>query len=138
MIGRLQLIVRTPREVAVDEPVDAARVPTETGQVGLRPRQEPLALVVEPGLIVYRVGAAPRFAATAGGLLAGDRERAVLFTPFAVAGANDAEVLDALDRAMAVPDSDIAARRRLGELQERILGELSYRRPVHRAGGRRV
>lgn len=127
MSERLRLAIRTPHQVVFDEPVRSARVPTDGGQVGLRPRQEPLLLVIEPGLILLWTGQRPRFAATAGGLLEAGRERAVLYSPFAVTSEQAAEVLDALDQALATPDSDVAARRRLGELEERILGEL--RRP---------
>lgn len=102
----------------------SARVPTQSGQVGLRPRQEALLLVVSPGLIVLRGEAGAHFAASAGGLLEGGRERATLFTAFAVAGQKEDELLAALEQALAGPDSDIAARRRLGDLEQRILHEL--------------
>jgi F0F1-type ATP synthase epsilon subunit len=124
---RLQLAILTPHETVVDEAVRGARVPTETGQVGLRPRGEPLLLVVEPGLILVETQAGRRFAATAGGLLEAGRERAVLYTPFAVASDRDDEVLDALDRALATPGGEIAARRQIGELEQRIVREIRQR-----------
>lgn len=127
MTERLRLVIRTPHEVVFDEPVEAARLPTQTGQVGLRPRAEPILLAIEPGLILLRTGDIFRFAATAGGLFDGDRERAVLYTPFAVVGKDADEVIADLDRALATPDSEIAARRRLGELEERIVKELRHR-----------
>lgn len=133
MSERLQLRIRTPHETAVDAPVRAARVPTESGQVGLRPRGEPLLLVVEPGLIVLRDEAGARFAATAGGLLACDRQQCTLYTPFAVAGPDAAGVLDALQQALATPDSELETRRRLGELEQRIVQELRQR-PSGRRG----
>ena len=104
MIEGLQLAIRTPYEVVFDERVRAARVPAESGQVGLRPRQEPLLLAVEPGLILLWTSEGLRFAATAGGLFEGGRERAVLYTPFAVVSEQEEEVLVALDRALATPD----------------------------------
>lgn len=128
MIERLRMVIRTPHETVLDEPVRGARAPAETGQVGLRPRGEPLLLGVEPGLILLDTDRGPRFAATAGGLLESGREQAVLYTPFAVVSDEDAEVLAALDRALATPDSELVARRRLGELEQQILREL--RRPV--------
>jgi len=129
MSARLHLVIRTPHEIVLEGDVNAARVPTATGQVGLRPRREPLLLVVEAGLVIVRTGdGGVRFAATAGGLLEGTREQTVLYTPFAVAGDADAEVLAALDRALAVPDGELAARRRLTELEQRIVKELRQER----------
>jgi F0F1-type ATP synthase epsilon subunit len=127
MPERLRFLVRTPREVVVDAQVASARVPTQTGQAGLRPHGEPLIAVVEPGLVVLRDDRGVRFAATAGGLLDAGRLRAELSTPFAVEGVSDAEVLAALDRAMATPAGEIAARRRLGELEQRIVKEIRGR-----------
>jgi F0F1-type ATP synthase epsilon subunit len=127
MIDGLQLVIRTPYEVVFDQRVRAARVPTESGQVGLRPREEPLLLAVEPGLILLSPSEGLRFAATAGGLLEGGRERSVLYTPFAAVSEQEEEVLASLDQALATPDSEIAARRRLGELEERIVEELRHR-----------
>jgi F0F1-type ATP synthase epsilon subunit len=130
MTDPLRLIIRTPSEVVLDTRVQGARVPTPSGQAGLRPRQEPLLLVVEPGLIVYHLDGEPRFAASAGGLFQADRDRAVLYTPFAVLGERAEDVIEALDRAFAVPDSELAARRRLGELEDRIVKELRHRSPM--------
>ena len=124
MTDRLRFVIRTPREVIFDGSVDSVRVPSETGQVGVRPRGEPFLTAVEPGLILLRTGDAVRFAASAGGLFESDREHAVLYTPFAVTGAEPDDVLTAMDRALATPDSEIAARRRLGELEEKIVEEL--------------
>jgi len=132
MIERLRLVIRTPHEVVVDERVRAARVPTESGQVGLRPRQEPFVLVVEPGLLLLRLDDGVRFAATAGGLLDSARETSTLYTPFAVVGARGDEVLAALERALATPDSELEAHRRLGELEQHIMKELQHRPSVAR------
>lgn len=137
MGSRLRVVIRTPHQVVLDERVDAARIPTRTGQVGLRPRQEPLMLAVEPGLVVLRKDATALFAATAGGLLDGDRESAVLYTPFAAADEREEEVLAALDRMLATPDREIVARRRLGELEQRIVQEIRHRRAPPRARGER-
>jgi F0F1-type ATP synthase epsilon subunit len=127
MADDLRLLIRTPHATVFDAPVSGARVPTETGQVGIRPRQEALVLVVEPGLVLLHSGNARRFAATAGGLFEGDGEHGVLYTPFAAVGDDETEVLTALDRAFASPDSEIAARKRLGELQQRIVLQLQRR-----------
>lgn len=127
MTERLQFVLRTPHEVVLEVSADSVRVSTASGQVGLRPRQEPLLLAVEAGLVIVHEGPSTCFAATAGGLLDGDRERAVLLSPFAVVGDRAADVLEALDRALATPDGELAARRRLGELEQRIVGELRRR-----------
>jgi F0F1-type ATP synthase epsilon subunit len=132
---RLRLVIRTPRGAVLDEEVRSARVPAASGQVGLRPRQEPFLLAVEPGLIVVRTPERTRFAASAGGLLESDRERTALYTPFAVAGDDETEVLAALDRALATPDSELTLRRRLGELEQRIVRELRPRPPARREAG---
>jgi len=132
MAERLRLVIRTPHAAVVDGDVDAARVPTRTGQLGLRPRQEPFVTVVESGLVILDAGTDRRFAATAGGLLRADRDAALLATPFAVTGATGEEVLRALDLALAAPDSELVTRRRMALLEQRIVQELD---PSHR--GRR-
>lgn len=118
------LTVRTPHRVVFEQPVDALRVPAEDGQVGLHPRVEPMVLAVEPGLVVVRKDGAERFIATAGGMLQADTERCGLLTPFAVSGDSETEVLQALDAVLATPDSELQARRQLGELEQRIIHEL--------------
>lgn len=129
MTRRLRLELRTPRGAVLDEEVRAVRVPTESGHVGLRPREEPLSLAVEPGLILLRSDGGLRFAATAGGLVEATRDRVILYTPFAVVGQAEAEVLAALDRVVATPDAELSARRRLGELERRIVQELRHGPP---------
>jgi F0F1-type ATP synthase epsilon subunit len=112
--------------VVLDAEVVSARVPSTTGQVGLRPRGEPIALAVEPGLVLAHGPDSATFVATAGGLLERDFERAILYTPFAVASDDADEVLGALDDALATPDSELTARRRLGELEQRIVKEIRH------------
>ncbi len=120
----LHLMVRTPREVILEDDVSSVRVPTETGQVGLRPRVEPLVLAVEPGLVVLRTDASYRFAGTAGGLLRSDGNNATLLTPLAVAGNDDVAVIKSLEAAMERPSAEMEARALLGRLQSNILHEL--------------
>jgi F0F1-type ATP synthase epsilon subunit len=124
MPSTLQFQLRTPHAIVFDEAVLAVRVPTQSGQAGLRPGGEPCLSVVEPGLIIARTPAALRFIASAGGLLDARRERAIVLTPFAVVGDDGSEVLAALARALATPDNELRARKRLGELEQRILHEL--------------
>lgn len=120
----LQLVIRTPHEAVFDERVRAVRLPAEGGQFGLRPGQEPFFTMVEPGLIVVRMMNGLRFAASAGGLIDADRRFAELLSPFAVTGTTPEDVLTALARALAMPEGDVALRRRLGELEQRIVQEL--------------
>ena len=134
MADHLHIVIRTPHEVVVDERVAAARVPTGSGQAGLRPKQEPIMLVVEPGLIILRRDATLTLVATAGGLLEGDRETCILYTPFAVTGDRQEQLMAALESVLTTPGSELAARRRLGELEQRILQELRSRPNAARAG----
>ena len=129
MPEQLQLVIRTPHAVLVDQSVRAARVPTETGQVGLRPHQEPFVLVVQPGLCIMMREQGMGFVATAGGLLDADRKVSVLYTPFAVAGDRGDEVLAALERVLATPDSELLARRRLAELEQQIARQFRSKAP---------
>ena len=135
MADALRLVIRTPHAAVVDADVDAARVPTRTGQLGLRPHQEPFVTVVESGLVILDAGTERRFAATAGGLLRADRDLALLATPFAVTGGTGREVLEALDVALAAPDSELVTRRRMALLEQRIVQELD---PTHRGRRRDV
>ena len=123
----LRFIVRTPHEVAFDASITSARLRTETGQVGLRVRMEPIVIPVEPGLLVVRARGAVTFVGSAGGLLASDGRRATLFTPLAVVGREAAAVQQAIDRALADPDSEITVRVTLGKLEGRILTQLRRR-----------
>lgn len=136
MAEGLRLVIRTPYEVVLDRGVRSARVPTETGQAGLRPRSEPLLTAVEPGLVLVHGDEGTSFAATAGGLLESGPDRATLLTPFAVVGRRPEEVLAELDRMLATPNGELAARRRLGELEERIVQELRHQPTRPRARGR--
>lgn len=120
----VKLIVRTPREVVLDVDASSVRVPTETGQVGIRPRVEPLVLALEPGLVLVRVVDVVRFVGTAGGLLRCDGTNATLLTPLAVAGDSEGEVVRSLEAAMALPSAEMEARATLGRLQSSILREL--------------
>jgi F0F1-type ATP synthase epsilon subunit len=122
----LELVIRTPREITLDERVSSVRVPSETGQLGIRPRGEPLLTALEPGLVVFRMGAELRVAGTVGGLMMSDRDRCEIFTPFAVVGTED-EVIAALEQQGRDPEPELEARRRLGELEQRIVREIGRR-----------
>jgi F0F1-type ATP synthase epsilon subunit len=124
------MVITTPHAVILDAQIRGARVPTETGLVGLRPRVEPLLLVIEPGLVVLREDGARRYAATAGGLFEASGTKGVLYTPFGVVGPSAEEVLAALDRELATPDSELALRRQLGDLEKRIVQRLREKTPV--------
>jgi F0F1-type ATP synthase epsilon subunit len=116
--------VRTPAGDAYDHLVRSVRVPTVTGQVGVRPRAESFVLGVEPGLVLARGGDGPNYVGTAGGLLRCDGRVASLMTPLAVSAGEPDEVLARLEEALARPNADLEARATLGRLQRAILREL--------------
>jgi F0F1-type ATP synthase epsilon subunit len=129
----LRLVVRTPQGGAFDDRVTSLRVPSDTGQVGLRSRSEPTVLVVEPGLVLAATTGGLRFIATAGGLLRCDGNEAVLLTPLAVVGAS-AEVVGArLKDLMGKLSPDLELRGVLQRLETGILQEL--RRTTSRGKG---
>jgi F0F1-type ATP synthase epsilon subunit len=121
---QLKLVVRTPRDVVLELDVSSIRVPTETGQVGVRPRAEPLVLAVEPGMVLVRRNDTFEFVGTAGGLLRCDGATACLLTPLAVTGHDEDEVIDAIEDALDQPSVEMEARATLGRLQRSILREL--------------
>ena len=120
----LRFQVRTPQGRVLDEPVQSIRLPSDTGQVGLRPRAEPCALAVEPGLVLADRAAGRRFVATAGGLLRCDGEQAVLLTPLAVVGESAAAVRDELSERLGTPSPDLELRSVLQRFEKGILDEL--------------
>lgn len=131
----LQFVVRTPRGDVVDEQVEGVRLPTATGQVGLRPRGEPMVLAVEAGLLSMRARGDTHFVATAGGLLESDRTSATLYTPLAVTGEDEDRTIEALHREMVEAREELETRHRLAELEHAILQELQPgRRPVRPRG----
>jgi F0F1-type ATP synthase epsilon subunit len=130
MADGLRFVVRTPHEVVLDAPVRSARVVTETGHVGLRPRMEPLVLAVEAGLVVLRTDNGVRFVGSAGGLLSCDGANATLFTPLGVAGDDAAAVRAALAAALAEPGAEQKIRATLDKLEGRILTELRRGSPT--------
>ena len=126
--SEFQLIIRTPHEVILETSVRSARVPAETGQVGLRPRTESTVLAVEAGVIhVSRIAAGSAiesFIGTAGGLLMCDRNTATLLTPLAVVGDSERAIEEQLDDLMHQPGSELEARAALSKLEGHILSEL--------------
>lgn len=129
----LRLVVQTPQGGVFDDEVTSLRVPSDTGQVGLRPRSEPAALVVEPGLVLANAPSRLRFVATAGGLLHCDGRNVVLLTPLAVVGESAEAVSAELERVMDSPSPDLELRSVLQRLETGILQEL--RRTTSRDAG---
>lgn len=121
---RLKLIIRTPREIIYEGHVDSLRVAVETGQVGIRPRMEPIVLAVEPGLVLVSSAGETTFAGTAGGLLRCDGRQASILTPLAVCGTDMPTVANELEAALAKPSVELEARETLGRLEHSILREL--------------
>jgi F0F1-type ATP synthase epsilon subunit len=133
--GTLRLVVRTPEGGIFDEHATSLRVPSDTGQVGLRPRSEPAVLVVEPGLVLAATTGGLRFIATAGGLLRCDGKEAVLLTPLAVVG-DSAEVVGAqLAEALGTSSADLELRAVLQRLETGILQELRRTTSAAHRGG---
>jgi len=121
--GGFRFVVRTPHGVVFDQGVRSVRLPTISGQVGLRVRMEPCLLTAEPGLILVR-HAATRFMASVGGLVRCDRHQSQLLTPLAVIADARAEVISRLDAALEAPGVDVELRRLLVRLETGILSEL--------------
>ena len=131
----LRLVVRTPEGVVFDEELSSLRVPGSTGQVGLRPRMESAALVVEPGLALAMCEKGLRFVATAGGLLRCDGQEAVLLTPLAVSGENAATVRDRLSEVLGRTNPDQNLRSALKRFETSILEDLRHGGAAAAAGG---
>lgn len=122
----LRVALRTPSETVMDEEFDSVRVPTQSGQVGLRSRVEPTVLTVQAGLIVLRGKSGTRYAGTAGGLLRTDGKVVTVLTPLAVVGRDVASVSRQIDQLMELPSEEMEVRRTLGRLENRILQELQH------------
>lgn len=122
----LRLALRSPNEAILDEEFDSIRVPTQSGQVGLRSHVEPTVLTVEAGLIVLRGQSGTRYAGTAGGLLRTDGNVVTVLTPLAVVGDDVASVSQQLEQMMRSPSEEMEVRRTLGRLENRILQELQH------------
>lgn len=129
----LHLIIRTQHGVVLETEAAALRVPTESGQVGLRPRAEATLLAVETGLVLVHTAAGTRFVGTAGGLLSCDGTTVMLLTPLAVVGDDDRAIVDELDRVLQEPGEEMQARATLGKLEGDILAEMRRERQ-ERAG----
>ncbi len=121
----LHVTIRTPRKTIVEQEVLALRVPTLSGQVGIRPRGEPTVLAIEAGLILISLNSGTLYAGTAGGLLHTSRSAASLLTPLAVVGDDIESVSRQLDQILSEPSDEMDVRRTLGRLEKRILQELS-------------
>lgn len=131
---RMHAIVRTPHRVIFEQDLDALRVLTDTGHVGLRPGGEPSVIAVEPGLVIARAGTTRHFIGTAGGLLTWDGAAAVLLTPLGVAGVSADQVLAELECALAAPNAEMEARAAIERLERGILQELRRERGESRPG----
>jgi F0F1-type ATP synthase epsilon subunit len=121
----LHFTVRTPHDVVLEIEARSIRIPTESGQAGLRPQNEPQIVAVEPGLLVVQTDAnQTRFIGTAGGLLVTERARATLMTPLAVAGSDRDSIMKELQTALGEPNEEMQARAMLANLEDEILREL--------------
>ena len=129
----LHFVIRTPKEVTLNLEASSIRVPTQTGQVGLRPRSESTILAVEAGLIVIRQRDRFRYAGTAGGLLRCDGVLANLLTPLAVTGDDPDAVVAELDRILAIPSEESEIRKALAQIELRIREQLRSGDELHQS-----
>ncbi len=120
-----ELSIVTPHGVTFRGWASSVRVPTETGLVGVRPRSEPMTLVVESGLILIHGSPGEVYAATAGGLLRVQRKECQLLTPYAAVGTSEDEMDAILQSLSATPPEEMQARHRLEELEQRVVDELA-------------
>lgn len=121
----LKVFVRTPHATVLEAAAHSLRVPTETGQVGLRPSAEGHVSAFEAGVVnLQPPQGAVRFIGTAGGLYLCDGASVTLLTPLAVVGDNEREVVSELDRALSQPSSEMEARTMLTRLEGEIVNEL--------------
>jgi F0F1-type ATP synthase epsilon subunit len=119
----LRAVVRTPTEVLFDGDVRSVRLPTPSGQVGVRARAEAWLTALSPGLVLLERAEGRLHAGTAGGIARNDGQTITLFSPFAAVG--DAEaVLRALAAAQSDDEGELAALRNLSELEQRITSEV--------------
>jgi len=121
---QLHLTVRTQHEVVFEADVASLRVPTESGQVGLRPRSEATLLAIETGLVLAHSAAGTRCIGTAGGLLSCDGVSATLLTPLAIVGDDAPTMLETLEHALREPNEEMQARATLGKLEGEIVHEM--------------
>ena len=120
----LHVIIRTPSETVLEIDCNSIRVPTQSGQVGLRPGSEASVLAVEAGLIVIKHQQGTQYAGTAGGLLRNQGSQIRLLTPLAVSGNDVESVSQQLDVLLAAPSEEMEVRQALGRLETRILQEV--------------
>lgn len=119
----LRAVLRTPTQVVFEGPVSGVRWPSPTGQAGTRPGAEPFVAALAPGLVLLGRGEDRQLAGTAGGVVRCDGAVLELFSPFIAVGEAD-EVLAALGRARTSDEGELAALRKLEELEHRILAEV--------------
>jgi F0F1-type ATP synthase epsilon subunit len=120
----LYFVAQTPSLTVFSAVVESVRLPTETGQVGLRRGMEPIVLPVEPGLVLLRAHESTMFMGCAGGLLIVDTQAATLLTPLAVVGVDIAVAKRGLDEALAEAPMKLAVRKRLRRLEDHVLTRL--------------
>ena len=130
---RLHLMVRTQHAVVFEADATSLRVPTASGQVGLRSRAEATLLAVETGLVLVHTADQVQYIGTAGGLVSWDGVTATLLTPLAVVGDDAPTILAALERALEEPNEEMRVRATLGQLESAIVHELRREQRERRA-----
>jgi F0F1-type ATP synthase epsilon subunit len=121
----LKVSVRTPHETVFEADCRSLRIPTESGQVGLRPAVERHVTAFETGIVNFQTpDHRIRFIGTAGGLLLCDGMTATLLTPLAVVGDDEESVVSRLDDILSQPGSEMETRMMLSRLEGEIVNEL--------------
>lgn len=124
----LRLIVETPHGIILDAATKSVRLPTETGQVGLRHGHEATILAIESGLVLARTNGNLRYVGTVGGLLHSDGSTSRLLTPWGIVGNTAEGVWSSLEQALAAPSAELEARRKLAHLELSILDQMRRER----------
>jgi F-type H+-transporting ATPase subunit epsilon len=116
-VSVLQLQLRTPHGLVVDQAVLAITAEDKSGWFGIGPGRADLVAVLPPGLLTFRDAAGEVFVALAGGLLEMQRGRCRVLAREAVISRNLDEIADQLE-------SHLARRNARREAQLGVMDEL--------------
>ncbi len=126
----LQLRVRTPAGLVVDQPVAAVTAEDRDGWFGVRPGREALIALLPPGLLVFRDDAGECFVALSGGLLDLRGEECRVITREAVASR-------ALEEVAEIAAAHVRGRARGAERRRGVMADLAREALRRLAQGRR-
>lgn len=115
----LQLQLRTPHGLLVDQPVAAITAEDRSGWFGIAPGRADLIAVLPPGLLTYRDQDGEVFVALAGGLLEMKQGRCRVLAREAIASRDLDEIADQLE-------SHLRGRKARRETQMSVMDELVH------------